>query len=170
MLESSDLDSIQISSFWGMNKIKLFKSSPSNNSQLRHNSNTVEKNVVEDSSSHIITSESLTDKQDKVSVIKESKNEEELEHSTSEENTSDGYHEICAPLVGTFYGAPKEDDPPFIQPGDKISEGQVFCIIEAMKIFNEIESEVSGTVKEILVDNASPVEYGQPIVLIDTDV
>ena len=73
-------------------------------------------------------------------------------------------------MVGTLYTAPKAEDPPFIKVGDKIELGQTLCIIEAMKIFNEIESEVSGIVKEVLVENSSPVEYGQPIISIDINV
>ena len=170
MLESSNLDSIQISSFWGMNKIKLFKSSPSNNSQIEYQSKRQEKKVDKEEKTNIIISESSVEKEDISTVVNVVEKDEILESSTYEENESNKYYKISAPLVGTFYSAPKEDDPPFIQPGDRISEGQVICIIEAMKIFNEIESEVSGTVKEILVGNNSPVEYGQPIVLIDTDV
>jgi acetyl-CoA carboxylase biotin carboxyl carrier protein len=76
-------------------------------------------------------------------------------------------HRISAPIVGTFYRAPSPDASPYINIGDKITAGQVICIIEAMKIMNEIESEVSGTVIEVLVDNAQPVEYNQPLVVIE---
>lgn len=74
--------------------------------------------------------------------------------------------EIEAPMVGTFYRAPAPDAPPYIQVGDTISEGQVLYIIEAMKMMNEIEAEISGVVKEILVENGQPVEYGQPLLLV----
>ena len=170
MLESSDLDSIQISSFWGMNKVKLFKSPPLDNSHLGYQSIAENKKIDIDKGSNIAIPEPLDDKQDVIPDIKEVEKDKNPVSSNANDDTLNEYHKICAPLVGTFYSAPKEDEPPFIQPGDKISEGQVICIIEAMKIFNEIESEVSGVVKEILVDNTSPVEYGQPIVLIDTDV
>ena len=76
---------------------------------------------------------------------------------------------IKSPLVGTFYISPKPDSPPFISKGDKIIEGQIICIIEAMKIFNEIESEFSGTILEILVKDATPVEYDQELLIISPD-
>lgn len=77
------------------------------------------------------------------------------------------YVEIKSPMIGTFYRAPKPEDPPFLSVGDTVSAGDKACIVEAMKLFNEIESEVSGTVVKVLVENASPVEYDQPLFLID---
>jgi acetyl-CoA carboxylase biotin carboxyl carrier protein len=77
-----------------------------------------------------------------------------------------GCVEIRAPIVGTFYRAPAPDAPPYVKEGDRVEKGQVLCIIEAMKLMNEIESEVSGIVKKILVENGEPVEYGQPLFLI----
>ena len=78
----------------------------------------------------------------------------------------DGSHTIHSPIVGTFYGATSPESPAFIQVGDRISTGQTICIIEAMKIMNEIESDVDGIVTEILVENASPVEFNQPLVIV----
>lgn len=75
-------------------------------------------------------------------------------------------HQVSAPMVGTFYCAPAPDSPPFVKVGDVVSKGQVLCIVEAMKLMNEIESDVSGQVLQMLVENGSPVEYGQPIFLI----
>lgn len=69
--------------------------------------------------------------------------------------------DITSPMVGTFYRAPSPDDDPFVNVGDRIKTGQVVCILEAMKLMNELEAEVSGEVVEILVENADPVEYGQ---------
>lgn len=77
-----------------------------------------------------------------------------------------GCVEIRAPIVGTFYRAPAPDAPPYVKEGDRVEKGQVLCIIEAMKLMNEIESEVSGIVRKILVQNGEPVEYGQPLFLI----
>ncbi len=77
-----------------------------------------------------------------------------------------GCVEVRAPIVGTFYRAPAPDAPPYVKEGDRVEKGQVLCIIEAMKLMNEIESEVSGIVKKILVQNGEPVEYGQPLFLI----
>jgi acetyl-CoA carboxylase biotin carboxyl carrier protein len=75
--------------------------------------------------------------------------------------------EVKAPIVGTFYRAPAPDAPPYVKEGDRVEKGQVLCIIEAMKLMNEIESEVSGIVRKILVQNGEPVEYGQPLFLIE---
>jgi acetyl-CoA carboxylase biotin carboxyl carrier protein len=74
---------------------------------------------------------------------------------------------IKSPMIGTFYRRPSPDKPNFLEVGDEVSVGKVVCIIEAMKLFNEIESEVSGKVIKILVDDASPVEYDQPLYLIE---
>lgn len=76
-------------------------------------------------------------------------------------------HEIKSPIVGTFYRAPAPDADPYIQVGDHVSPGTVLCIVEAMKLMNEIESDVSGRVIKMLVDNATPVEYNQPLFLIE---
>jgi len=75
---------------------------------------------------------------------------------------------ITAPMVGTFFRAAKPDAPPFVSEGDMVETGQTVCIIEAMKLFNEIQSEVRGRIVRILVENASPVEYGQSLMLVDT--
>ena len=74
---------------------------------------------------------------------------------------------VEAPMVGTFYRAPKPDAPPFVAEGDVVKEGQVICIVEAMKLMNEIESKVGGRIAKILVENGQAVEYGQPLFLID---
>ena len=74
---------------------------------------------------------------------------------------------LTSPMVGTFYRAPSPGADPFVKVGDTVKKGQVVCIIEAMKLLNEIEAEVSGTVKEILVDNGCPVEFGQPLFVIE---
>lgn len=74
---------------------------------------------------------------------------------------------ITSPMVGTFYRAPAPDAPPYVEVGDTLKPGTVVCIVEAMKLMNEIESEVSGRVAEILVENETPVEYGQELFLIE---
>ena len=73
---------------------------------------------------------------------------------------------ITSPMVGTFYRSPSPDSAPFVEVGDQTSPGKVVCIIEAMKLFNEIESEVGGKIVKILVENGQPVEYGQKLMLI----
>lgn len=74
---------------------------------------------------------------------------------------------IKSPMIGTFYRRPSPDKPIFVEPGDEVSPGKVVCIIEAMKLFNEIESEVKGRIVKILVEDASPVEYDQPLFLVE---
>lgn len=74
---------------------------------------------------------------------------------------------IKSPMIGTFYRSPSPDKPSFINVGDEIAPGKVVCIIEAMKLFNEIESEVSGRIVKVLVEDASPVEYDQPLFLVE---
>ena len=83
-------------------------------------------------------------------------------------NVTDGkYITIKSPMIGTFYRSSTPEKPVFVNVGDEIKPGKVLCIIEAMKLFNEIESEVSGKIVKVLVDNATPVEYDQPLFLID---
>jgi acetyl-CoA carboxylase biotin carboxyl carrier protein len=74
---------------------------------------------------------------------------------------------IKSPMIGTFYRSPNPDSPFFVNVGDEVKPGKVVCIIEAMKLFNEIESEVSGRIVKVLVDNSSPVEYDQPLFLVE---
>jgi len=85
----------------------------------------------------------------------------------SKTTEDDKYITIKSPMIGTFYRKPSPDKPNFAEVGDTVSEGTPVCIIEAMKLFNEIESEVSGKIVKILVDDASPVEFDQPLFLVD---
>ncbi|RMG58084.1 MAG: acetyl-CoA carboxylase biotin carboxyl carrier protein [Gammaproteobacteria bacterium] len=82
------------------------------------------------------------------------------------EDTLPPGHVVTSPMVGTFYRAPSPGAKPFVEVGDTVSEGDTLCIIEAMKMLNQIEADVSGTVKAILVENGQPVEYGQPLFVI----
>jgi len=77
------------------------------------------------------------------------------------------YITIKAPIIGTFYRKPSPDKPPYVEVGDMVKEGDVVCIIEAMKLFNEIESEVSGKIVKVLVEDATPVEFDQPLFLVE---
>jgi acetyl-CoA carboxylase biotin carboxyl carrier protein len=80
----------------------------------------------------------------------------------------DAHHvAIKSPMIGTFYRSANPDAKPYVEVGDKISAGQTVCMVEAMKLFNEIESEITGTVVEILVEDASPIEYDQPLILVE---
>lgn len=77
------------------------------------------------------------------------------------------YHTVKSPMIGTFYRASSPEKPNFANVGDEVKPGQVICIIEAMKLFNEIECDVAGRIVKVLVDNSSPVEYDQPLFLVD---
>ena len=86
---------------------------------------------------------------------------------TSSEDDASNYITIKASMIGTFYRSNSPETPPFVNVGDSIGEGDTLCIIEAMKLFNEIESEVSGKVVKVLVDDATPIEFDQPLFLVD---
>jgi acetyl-CoA carboxylase biotin carboxyl carrier protein len=77
-------------------------------------------------------------------------------------------HLVKSPIVGTFYESPSPGSLPFVKPGDNVTQGQVLCIVEAMKLMNEIDSDVAGEVVKILVNNGQPVEYGQPLFAVRT--
>jgi acetyl-CoA carboxylase biotin carboxyl carrier protein len=98
------------------------------------------------------------------------KSEEAAPKTAAEPVKTEGggnYLEIKSPIVGTFYRSAGPDKPAFVKVGDKVSKGSVVCIVEAMKLFNEIESEVEGTVVKVVADDASPVEYDQVLFLVD---
>ncbi|MCM8569713.1 acetyl-CoA carboxylase biotin carboxyl carrier protein [Gramella jeungdoensis] len=96
--------------------------------------------------------------QEKESTPKESKD-------TSADDSK--YITVKSPIIGTFYRKPSPDKPAFVETGDSVKEGDVLCVIEAMKLFNEIESEVSGKIVKVLVEDSSPVEFDQPLFLVD---
>ena len=148
VIKDTDINEIEISSFWGAQKIKLKKS---NNDIVQNNiSNSSSSNSDRPSESVIFNSnENL-----------ELKSELPIEDKNLDENL---YDVITAPLVGTFYESPKPGEPAFINIGDIVEVGQSLCIIEAMKIFNAIESDYSGEIVEILVQDGEPVEIGQPL-------
>ncbi|MGB3179828.1 MAG: acetyl-CoA carboxylase biotin carboxyl carrier protein [Cyclobacteriaceae bacterium] len=89
------------------------------------------------------------------------------ESKTSGESDDSKYLTVKSPMIGTFYRSSSPDSPAFVNVGDKVNAGETVCIVEAMKLFNEIESEVSGTIVKVLIENASPVEYDQPLFLVD---
>jgi len=89
------------------------------------------------------------------------------EKSKASEAAATNHITIKSPMIGTFYRKSAPDKPNFVEPGDDIVPGKVVCIIEAMKLFNEIESEISGKLVKVLVDDASPVEYDQPLFLVE---
>lgn len=101
----------------------------------------------------------------KVEAPVENKVSEKPKRETITEDDAN-YVKITSPMVGTFYAAPAPDKPPYVKVGDKVKEDTVVCIVEAMKLFNEIEAEVSGEIVEVLVENGQLVEYGQPLFLV----
>jgi len=88
------------------------------------------------------------------------------EESSDEDSLPSG-HVVKSPMVGTYYSSSSPGSRPFVSIGDSVTEGETVCIVEAMKILNQIEADVSGVVKAILVENAQPVEYGQPLMIIE---
>ena len=102
-------------------------------------------------------------------VIQQTSGSASSQRSAAPEVSGTKTVEIKSPMIGTFYRSSTPDSPPFVSVGDKVSKGQTVCIIEAMKLFNEIESEVSGTVVKVLVENATPVEYDQVLFVVEPD-
>ena len=153
-IKDTEINDIEISSFWGFQKIKLSKGNKvPNDSKNYDNLRKSEETVIIDKE----TNEEIKEI-DNVPADN-SKNE----NHKVEDISGDSFTKQTAPLVGTFYAASKPGEPPFIKVGDNVSAGQSVCIIEAMKIFNEIESEYSGEIIEILIEDGQPVEYGQPL-------
>ncbi len=161
ILEESNINELEITTFWGRQKIRLAKSP-----QLKHQNidtiiSTPDKIPAED---NYLNFKHPSNKVDGVIEPESPQNILEKESEIQAKNTIT----IKAPLVGTFYRSAKPESPPFISEGDVIEEGQIICIIEAMKIFNEIESEYSGKVIKILLDDTTPVEYDQDLLVIST--
>ncbi|HUX60577.1 MAG TPA: acetyl-CoA carboxylase biotin carboxyl carrier protein [Ignavibacteriaceae bacterium] len=107
----------------------------------------------------VIGNSSLQESTEKIAPAKETNSAVEI---------AENVHEIKSPIVGTFYRAPAPDADSYVQVGDTISQGAVLCIVEAMKLMNEIESDVSGKIIKILAENGKPVEYNQPLFLVQT--
>jgi acetyl-CoA carboxylase biotin carboxyl carrier protein len=146
IVEKSNIDELEVTKWWG-HKVRIRKNT----------------------SSAVSSSIAVVDRAPAISPPATVKNDnpanEATEQSAPPENAN--YVEIKAPMVGTFYRSPSPDAAPFAKEGDVISKGQVLCIIEAMKLMNELEADVGGRIVKILVDNAQPVEYNQPLFLID---
>jgi len=120
-----------------------------------------------DSSTPIVVQEPIVVPQQQ--VITSAPSTPQVVDSTPEPSSEEDskFITIKSPIIGTFYRKPSPDKPSFVEVGDVISEGSVLCVIEAMKLFNDIESEVSGKIVKILVDDTSPVEFDQPLFLVD---
>ena len=143
ILENSNINEIEVN-FWGR-KYRVVK-----------NANIM---VQDESASQIQSSNALP--KDKNTPLEESEVSETVPPASLEGE------ELLSPMPGTFYSAPTPDDPKFVNVGDKVNKGQTLCIIEAMKIMNEIESEFEGTVTDIKVNNGEAVEYNQPLFIIN---
>ena len=160
ILEDSKVDELEISTFWGKQKIKIRKKS------VQSSENNIEPTHPDSSSPIINTPDTNSEIRTAIEIGKVSVNSEEPNVlASTEKNTVI----IKAPLVGTYYQSTKPGSPPFISEGDIIKTGQVICIIEAMKIFNEIESEISGKVVNILIKDGTPVEYDQDLIVISPE-
>jgi acetyl-CoA carboxylase biotin carboxyl carrier protein len=160
ILEDSKVDELEISTFWGKQKIKIRKKS------VQSSENNIEPTHPDSSPLIINAPDTNSEIPTTIEIEKAAVNSEEASVSVStEENTVI----IKAPLVGTYYQSTKPGSPPFISKGDIIKTGQVICIIEAMKIFNEIESEISGKVVNILIKDGTPVEYDQDLIVISPE-
>ena len=151
IVEESNIDELEISTFWGGQKIRVTKNRADSNIKPVMMPQPVVQQASPISQPIVATSEMAVPQQQKVDVPV-------VEEIAGEEFT--------APLVGTFYQSSKPGTPPFVKEGDMITKGQIICIIEAMKIFNEIESEHTGVINKILVSDGAPVEYGQPLMII----
>ena len=160
ILEDSKVDELEISTFWGKQKIKIRKKS------LQSSENNIGPTHSDLSPPIINVPDTNIEIPTEIEVEKVAVNTKDINVSAStEENTVI----IKAPLVGTYYQSSKPGTPPFISEGDTIKTGQVICIIEAMKIFNEIESEISGKVVNILIKDGTPVEYDQDLIVISPE-
>ena len=164
VISETNINEIEVTSFWGAQKIRLSKKVSSQNKESIIKDNitevVIDEPVPQSSNSQENNSNPIHNE-----VVKETAdlNENEAENISQEEYNEEDLTFQKAPLVGTFYISSKPGEPPFIKEGDEIVKGQILCIIEAMKIFNEIESDFEGTIVEILVDDQNPVEFNQPI-------
>ena len=156
VIKDTEIEEIEVSSFWGAQKIRLSKKSNANSYiQQIPAGNVNQVNIASESSESESSNIDITSDTQNIKTTTEIKK--------SEETINEDLNYQNAPLVGTFYAAPKPGEPKFVEVGQKVSKGQTLCIIEAMKIFNEIESDFDGEIAEILVDDSSPVEFNQPI-------
>ena len=140
ILENSDVNEIDVS-FWGR-RFRVVKSA---------GVNVVEKPGVDTLSPDLAVAETSDELSPSQEVVTKANN-----------------HEVVSPMPGTFYSAPSPEADPFVKVGDNVKKGDTLCIVEAMKIMNEIESENSGTISEILINNGDPVEYNQPLFKINS--
>ncbi|MBM3252708.1 MAG: acetyl-CoA carboxylase biotin carboxyl carrier protein [Candidatus Omnitrophica bacterium] len=134
---------------------------------LMNENNLTELELEKDGFKIRLKKESKIAASDKEILIEQSGQVQETKKYLREETEISKLIEIKAPMVGTFYSTPSPESPPYVKKGDIIEIGQVICIIEAMKLMNEIKSELKGRIKDILVENGDPVEFGQTLFLIE---
>ena len=135
LVSESDISELEISE--GPDKVKIVKSSKA----LK------EKHIGKSEDHYLMDRQTVGDKKEVM--------------TREDEQTNDGSSTILSPMVGTFYRAPSPNSKPFVSVGDEIKEGQTLCVVEAMKLMNEIPSDKAGIIREVLVENGQPVEYGQ---------
>ena len=172
LIKDTEIEEIEVSSFWGAQKIRLSKKKTNQNigaeldragiSEIKIDADTLSKDIANIDTA--VNSDNSSNLKDDVADLK--KEDDNKSEAIDVEDVNIDCYELKAPLVGTFYSSPKPSDPPFVNVGDKVIKGQVICIIEAMKIFNDIESEINGTVHEVCIENGNPVEYDQVIIKI----
>ena len=162
IIENTEIEEIEVSSFWGAQKIRLSKSKGSQNILVpsQHSSIADSKNIIIEPENQSVPPVDASDNLNKTSLDNASSENLDLEADYSDESK---FKIISAPLVGTFYSCPKPGEPPYIKIGDHVEKGMTVCIVEAMKIFNDIESEFSGVLVETYIDDGQPVEYGQEL-------
>ena len=162
ILEESNIDELEVSTFWGKQTIRIRKQSVNSGKNIEIIPNEPAQSTIETPDLPLTSEINPESEKSATETI-------DADSNQAIEIISPGIDQaitIKAPLVGTYYGSPKPDSPPFIKVGDIIKKGQVICIIEAMKIFNEIESELSGKVIKILIQDATPVEYDQDLIIV----
>ena len=134
---------------------------------VKYKTKDFEINITNHTFGTVVTTPQMTQVQPVVNAAPAAQPEQESSANSAESAENGKYITIKSPIIGTFYRKPAPDKEPFVSVGSEITEGTVVCVVEAMKLFNQIESEVSGKIVKILVDDASPVEYDQPLFLVD---
>ena len=134
---------------------------------VKYKTKDFEINITNHTFGTVVTTPQMTQVQPVVNAAPVAQLEQESSANSAESAENGKYITIKSPIIGTFYRKPAPDKDPFVSVGSEITEGTVVCVVEAMKLFNQIESEVSGKIVKILVDDASPVEYDQPLFLVD---
>ncbi len=161
LIEGTEIEEIEVSSFWGAQKVRLSKDKKVVAQPISNY--TVPQPEIQKSEAPLDKGiSSLDSKKEEINEVKTDELKEEVVSNVN-------IHEVKAPLVGTYYSSSKPSAPPFVNVGDKVKKGDTICIIEAMKIFNEIESDISGIVTEICVENGNPVEFDQSIIKVSMD-